>query len=95
MPDQDQIIDAAMVRSIQADVERARPSLAWAVGRDEEAPTPEVSGTPGNRCPDPPYVLLADTLGELHGQLPAGLARSDRQPADPPEVLEIWFLPAG
>jgi hypothetical protein len=40
-------------------------------------------------------VLLADTLGELNTQLPHGLERSDRQPADPPEVLEIWFLPSG
>jgi hypothetical protein len=28
-------------------------------------------------------------------QLPAGLERSDRQPADPPEIVEIWFQPAG
>jgi hypothetical protein len=34
-------------------------------------------------------------LGELHAQLPPGLERSDHQPADPPDVLEIWFLPSG
>ena len=42
-----------------------------------------------------PYVLLADTLGGLHAQLPPGVMWSDRQPGDPPEVVEIWFLPAG
>jgi hypothetical protein len=42
-----------------------------------------------------PYVLLADTLGELHAQLHPGLYRSDHQPSDPPEVVEIWFLPSG
>ena len=42
-----------------------------------------------------PYVLLAETLGELHAQLPPGLERSDHQPADPPEVVEIRFQPSG
>jgi hypothetical protein len=36
-------------------------------------------------------VLLADTLGELQAMLPAGLVHSGRQPADLPEVVEIWF----
>jgi hypothetical protein len=35
--------------------------------------------------------MLADTLAGLHAQLPTGLARADRQPADPPEVVEVWF----
>ena len=38
-----------------------------------------------------PYVLVADTLAKLHARLPAGLTRAGRQPADPPEVVEIWF----
>ena len=38
-----------------------------------------------------PYVLLADTLAGVQEQLPPGLVRSERQPADPPEVVEIWF----
>jgi hypothetical protein len=36
-------------------------------------------------------VLVADTLAEIHARLPEGLARAERQPADPPEVVEIWF----
>jgi hypothetical protein len=40
------------------------------------------------------YVLLADTLEELHAQLPPGMMWSDRQPADLSEVVEIWFRPA-
>jgi len=44
----------------------------------------------------PPYDLTGfATLGELHAQLPPGTRWSDRQPADPPEVVEVWFLPAG
>jgi hypothetical protein len=38
-----------------------------------------------------PYVLLADTLAGAQEQLPPGLVRSGRVPADPPEVVEIWF----
>ena len=37
------------------------------------------------------YVLLSNTLAELQAQLPPGLVRTDRQPGDPPEVVEIWF----
>ena len=91
---QDQIIDAAMAQSIQADAERTHPLLAWIVMRDEEAYPGEFLArlvTDGVT----PYVLLADTLGGLHAQLPPGLDRSDRQPSDPPEVVEIWFLPSG
>ena len=37
------------------------------------------------------YLMLADTLAELQAMLPPGLERSPRQPADPPEVVEVWF----
>jgi hypothetical protein len=37
------------------------------------------------------YVLRANTLAELHAQLPSGVERSDRQTADPPDLVEIWF----
>jgi hypothetical protein len=38
-----------------------------------------------------PYLLLADTLAGIRNLLPPGLVRAERQPADPPEVVEIWF----
>jgi hypothetical protein len=38
-----------------------------------------------------PYVLVAETLSGVQTQLAPGLARSARQPVDPPEVVEIWF----
>jgi hypothetical protein len=86
----DQIIDAVMAQSIQVDAERTHPLLAWIVMRDEENyPGQFVARLVTNAVTT--YVLLADTLGGIHGQLPPGLERSDRQPADPPEVLEIWF----
>jgi hypothetical protein len=36
-----------------------------------------------------PYVLMAENLAELRAQLPSGLVRAERQPADLPEVVEI------
>ena len=38
-----------------------------------------------------PSVLLADTLAGVQEQLPSGLVRVGWQPADPLEVVEIWF----
>jgi hypothetical protein len=42
----------------------------------------------------------ANATGASHGgnaamlaQLPPGLVRSERQPADPSEVVKIWFIP--
>ena len=94
MPGQDQIIDAVMARSIQADAARTHPLLAWVVTQDEGTYHGHFVGPLLTNAPTP-YVLLAGTLGELHAQLPPGVMWSDRQPADPPEVVEIWFLPAG
>ena len=38
-----------------------------------------------------PYVLVADTLGEIQAALPPGLVRTERQAAEPSEMVEIWF----
>jgi hypothetical protein len=94
MPGQYQIIDAVMARSIQIDAARTHTLLAWIIMRDEGAHPGQFVGRLVTDAITP-YVLLAETLGELHAQLPPGLERSDRQPADPPEVREIWFLPSG
>ncbi len=64
--------------------------MGWIVMRDQPDYPDEfvarlISGTPT------PYVLLADSLDGLQAQLPVGLIRSERQPVDPPEVVEIWF----
>jgi hypothetical protein len=94
MPAQDQIIDAMMARSIQTDAARKHPLLAWVVTRDEGTYRGQFVARLVTETPTV-YVLLAGTLGELHAQLPPGTRWSDRQPADPPEVVEIWLLPEG
>src|SRR3954467_8505403 len=102
MSGQDQIIDEAMARSIQSDAARTHPLLtptpkalvcsrpiqAWVVTHDEGTYRGRFVGRLVTKAPT---VLLADTLGELHAQLPPGTRWSDRQPADPPEVVEVWF----
>jgi len=34
---------------------------------------------------------MADMLAGIQAQLPPGLVQSGQQPADPPEVVGIWF----
>jgi hypothetical protein len=87
---QDQIIDAAIASGLQADAIRSNPLVAWIVTRDEVAYPGEfvarlVTGAPTS------YVMLADTLDGLQAQLPTNLVRTDRQPADPPGVVEVWI----
>ena len=44
-----------------------------------------LTGTPS------PYVLEANTVAEIRAMLPPLLTRSGPMPADPLEVIEIWF----
>jgi hypothetical protein len=37
------------------------------------------------------YVLPAETLVILRSLLPQGLVRTAREPADPADVLEVWY----
>jgi len=85
----DQIIDAMMARSIHADAARTHPLAAWVIVRDQiDYPGDLVARLVTDVLT--PYVLLADTLAGLHTQLPIGLVRLERQPSDPPEIVETW-----
>jgi hypothetical protein len=94
MPDQDQIIDATMARSIQADAARKHLVLGWVISQDQDNHDGQFVARLVANGPTL-YVILAETLAELQAKLPAGLEWSDRQPSYPPEVVEIWFVPAG
>jgi hypothetical protein len=72
----DQIIEPTIARALHADACRTHAIVAWVVTSGQAAW---------------PYLLLADTLAGIQEQLPPGLVRSERMPADPPEVVEIWF----
>ena len=86
----DQIIDAAMARSLHADARREHALVAWVVLWDLPAYPERFAARLATNGPSP-YLLLADTLAEIQAMLPPGLKRSPRQPSDPPDVIEIWF----
>jgi hypothetical protein len=86
----DQIIDAAMALGLHADACRAHPLVGWLVTKDLPDYPGKVVARLVTDAPSP-YVLVADTLAEIHAALPPNLVRTDRQPVDPPEVIEIWF----
>ena len=86
----DQVVEAATARGLHANACAAHALVAWVVTRDPPGHPGRLVARLVTETPSP-YVLVADTLAELHAQLPPGLARSERQPADPPEVVEIWF----
>jgi hypothetical protein len=88
----DQLIDAAMARSLHADACCDHALVAWAVLWDLPAYPDRYAVrllTPGS-APSP-YLLLADTLAGIQTLLPPGLVRLERMPGDPPEVVEIWL----
>ncbi|MBV9117642.1 MAG: hypothetical protein JOY63_09800 [Acetobacteraceae bacterium] len=84
------MIDAAMARALHADACRTHPLVGWIVVRDPPEYPDKVTARLVSEGPSP-YLLVADTLAEIHAQLPPHLVRTERQPVDPPEVVEIWF----
>jgi hypothetical protein len=86
----DQIIDAVMAQGIQADAVRLHPLVGWVVMRDQPDYPDEMIARLVTDIPKP-YILLGHTLAEIRAQLPpGGLQRSERQPSDPPGVVEVW-----
>ena len=86
----DEIIDTVLAKGIQADARRRHALFGWVVMKDP----PDYPGKFTARLvteTQTPYVLVAATLAEIQEALPARLVWLKRQPADPPEVLEIWF----
>ena len=64
--------------------------VGWVVIRDPPEYPDKITARLVTEAPSP-YVLLANTLAEVHARLPPYLVRSERQPADPLEVVEIWY----
>jgi hypothetical protein len=87
----DQIIDPAMALSLHSDACRNHPLVGWVVMRDPPDYPGRVTARMITTDGQWPYALVADPRGEIHAALPPGLERTERQPAEPPEVVEIWF----
>lgn len=86
----DQIIDIRMARALHAYACRNHPLVAWVVMWDPPRYPDRFTARLATRLPTL-YVLVADTLASVQAQLPPGLVRSERQPVDLPEVVEVWF----
>jgi hypothetical protein len=86
----DQIIDAVIARAIHADAVRSHPLVGWIVMRDQPDHPDEMIARLVTEVPMP-HILLGHTLAEVQVQLPPGLQRSERQPSDPPDVVEVWL----
>ena len=79
-----------MMRSLQADACRDHALVAWVVLWNLPA-YPERYAARLTTSTASSYLLLADTLAGIREQLSPGPVRAERQPTDPPEVVEIWF----
>jgi hypothetical protein len=84
----DQLIDAAMARSLHAGADRSHVLFAWIIQNDPPEHPGKFVARFATSHPTI-YVMVADTLAEIHEMLPPGLLRSERQPLDPPDVVEI------
>ena len=88
----DQLIDPAMARALHADACRTHAAVAWVVLWDLPAyPARFAARLLTSGASSSTYLMLADTLAGVRAMLPPGLVRLERQPGDPPEVVEIWF----
>jgi hypothetical protein len=87
----DQIVDADMAEAVQRDAARKGDLLAWIVTANPAEHEGRVVARLVTTKPTP-YVLVADNLDDLRESLPRGLQRDDRQPSDPVNVIEAWFL---
>lgn len=85
----DQIVNCMTARGLQLDARRDHAIAGWVVMRDQPRPGAFVARLVTDA--PTPYVLLADTLAGIRAQLPPGLVRLGRQPAEPPDLVEIWF----
>ena len=88
----DQLIDAAMARSLHADACRDHALVAWVVMFDiPEWPERYAARLVTSGPPPFPYLLVANTLAGIRDMLPPGLERSERHPGEPSWMVEIWF----
>ena len=79
-----------MARALHADACRVHALVGWVVMRDLAEYPDKVVARLVTDAPSP-YLLMSDTLAEIHAKLPLPLARKARQPVGLPEVVEIWF----
>jgi hypothetical protein len=90
VPAGDRIVTPETARHLQAEAMRQYGMAEWFVtwiGSDQNG------WMSARLVVDVPtgYVLPAETLVILRSLLPQGLVRTAREPADPADVLEVWY----
>jgi hypothetical protein len=85
----DQIVTAEIARQLHEEAMRTRGMAVWIVMEDQAAYPGKLVARLASTEPTP-YILLANTLAEMRAALPAGLHHSDRTPADPDGLVELW-----
>jgi len=79
-----------MAQALHRDAVREHALVAWVIWHNHPVYPGRFIAQLATTSPLP-YALIGDTLAEVQEQLPARLRRSERQPVDPPGVLEIWL----
>jgi hypothetical protein len=81
-----------MARVLPADACRDHAAVTWVVMREAPENPEQVIARPATKQLSPYVLLRANTMAGAQEHLPPRLVRSERQPADPLEVVEIWFV---
>jgi hypothetical protein len=85
----DQIVTPEIARQLHEEALRTRGMAVWIVMDDWVAYPGKLMARLAT-MQTTRYVLLADTLDGMRAALPPGMYRSDRTPADPAGLVELW-----
>jgi hypothetical protein len=85
----DQIVTPEIARQMHEEAMRTRGMAVWIVMDDWVAYPGKLMARLAT-MQTTRYVLLADTLDGMRAALPPGMYRSDRTPADPAGLVELW-----
>ena len=85
----DQTVTTESAHQLHGEAVRTRGMAVWIVMEDQPAYPGKLIARLAT-METTPYVLLADTLAEMRAALPPGLHHSDRTPADPEGLAELW-----
>jgi hypothetical protein len=77
----------------QDDARAAGDLLIWTICDDPSDHPGKYTARPysARRGQPDEFLLVADTYAEILGMLPAGLVRLERDPSDPPVIVESWI----
>ena len=87
----DEIIDAVLAQGLHADACRKHTMVGWIVMRHPPDYPGKFTARLVSDADPTPYLLVTDTLAEIHAQLPGNLELSGHVPNFANGVVEIWL----